>query len=555
MREIIFFLLIPVSLILLKAFIIPRLNSYRCRDKIILASLSFISGLALVFVIPVNIPESARLISKAAGYIGMTLFFLVCILSVSLLLLRINLKDSTDHTKKAHIIFFLFFLPCAIVWTVYLLAFYPGMMSPDSIEQWRQLATFQLEDWQPAFHALFNWLLTRIWFSPAVIGIFQILFLSSVFALGMVKLYGNNVPLPILIGATIFYSVLPINGAYVITLWKDIPYSISLLWLTVIMINIVKSNGKWLSSCKNMTVLMVVLSLIILFRHNGILPAFGTVIGMLICLRDKWKNIVLVSLVTILIVFLVKVPLYRALNVITGPPVQIFFLLSYEISAVINADGKIEDNERLFLNEILPWASWKNNYYKYSVDRLVYDLKNPFNTSFVFSHRKEFFEIWINIVSRNPLVVLEHHLWCASLIWKICQPPDGYTYAIHNGIDKNPFGLQTSSILPDAEKFIKNIIRKTSKPVLIWFFFRPAIYLYISIYFCFLLIYRNGNIKELLVICPLIFNSLGMLLTIPAQDVRYMYSAILIAPLMVSYFFHRPQEGRNNLWAAKMSRS
>src|SRR5262249_58527353 len=58
-------------------------------------------------------------------------------------------------------------LPSIVVSTVFLLTFWPGLMSADSLDQWRQILTREFNDWHPAFHTLTHWLITRPWGSPA----------------------------------------------------------------------------------------------------------------------------------------------------------------------------------------------------------------------------------------------------------------------------------------------------------------------------------------------------------------------------------------------------
>ena len=59
-------------------------------------------------------------------------------------------------------------LPCIAIWSVYLIAFYPGIMSMDSLNQWDQITNFAKADYgftdaHPVGHTLFLWLITSIW--------------------------------------------------------------------------------------------------------------------------------------------------------------------------------------------------------------------------------------------------------------------------------------------------------------------------------------------------------------------------------------------------------
>ena len=70
----------------------------------------------------------------------------------------------------------------------YLWVFWPGLMSPDSYDQWRQAASlWGIGDGHPAFHTMTLWLVGRLWYSPAAVAIAQILALSTVVGWGLAK--------------------------------------------------------------------------------------------------------------------------------------------------------------------------------------------------------------------------------------------------------------------------------------------------------------------------------------------------------------------------------
>src|SRR5262249_57688910 len=60
-------------------------------------------------------------------------------------------------------------------WTVYWLAFFPGVVSHDSIAQWREILEGRYDDWHPAFHTWTLWLLTRPWRSLGAVSLAQVM--------------------------------------------------------------------------------------------------------------------------------------------------------------------------------------------------------------------------------------------------------------------------------------------------------------------------------------------------------------------------------------------
>jgi hypothetical protein len=79
----------------------------------------------------------------------------------------------------------LYALPMIAVWSIYFLTFFPGIMTPDSIRQWGQVISGQFNDALPVTHTLLVILLTRLWFSPAAVIVFQIVTLGIAVAWGI----------------------------------------------------------------------------------------------------------------------------------------------------------------------------------------------------------------------------------------------------------------------------------------------------------------------------------------------------------------------------------
>ena len=120
-------------------------------------------------------------------------------------------------------------LPCALVWSLYLLALWPGILTEDSVDQWTQMTTLRLTGYHSPLHTLTNWMVTRVAASPAAVAIAQILGLSLTFAAVLHRCRRRGASRALLGATTIVFALAPPNGFMAITLWKDVPYTIALL--------------------------------------------------------------------------------------------------------------------------------------------------------------------------------------------------------------------------------------------------------------------------------------------------------------------------------------
>ncbi len=87
-------------------------------------------------------------------------------------------------------------------------------------------------------------LLTRVWFSPAAVIVFQVITLALTVAWGIKLLSGHGLPAWAGWGLSILFAVSPVNGNMAATLWKDIPYSTCLLLMSLMFLKNRPKQGR-----------------------------------------------------------------------------------------------------------------------------------------------------------------------------------------------------------------------------------------------------------------------------------------------------------------------
>jgi hypothetical protein len=470
-------------------------------------------------------------------YFSSFIFFSAISLLLSSIIMQSNITQSeslSNQINKRKVFFYAF--PCMTVWAVYLLAYYPGVMTSDSTDQWNQMQTLQLINAHPVFHTLFNWMITRIWLSPAAIAIVQLVFLAILIGYILTQLEKLKVPKWILVGIVMFFCLMPANGMMVITLWKDVIYNISILWLTSLLINVIATNGSWLDSKRNISFLIVCLLFVWLSRHNGILPVCATIVSVICLYRRYVIQMIKVALIVGGIVFFFQVPIFQWLHVTKSPSWVKLFTPIHQVSAMVHNRVPMNSEQKNVLQHIMPMDSWDENYNKYTINDLIFS--KTFSPQGIEKIEDSFIKIWLKLVMEHPGIVLKDWKMITSILWQIQQPEDGYTSTVARDIYKNDLGLKQDSFIPSVKNKINLLLSRTEQENVKWMFWRPALYLYIAIFFGILFAFKNGW-KVLLLLVPLISNVLGLFRTIPAQDFRYLYSALLIAPIIFALSFVR----------------
>jgi len=453
-------------------------------------------------------------------------------------LVRVNRTKTVSFQSARMLSSLRYAPPCIGIWTLYLLAFWPGLMSQDSIAQWDQVVKASFSNNYPAFHTLTNWLITRVWLSPAAIAAAQIIALATGFSLAMVELGRWGIESRVRNWVTAVFCLSPVNGMMAVSLWKDIPYTCAMLGLFTVLLRSVRSEGSWLRSAQGMVALWSALVLISLFRHNG-LPVAGLCLAILLVVwrRVCAKQLLRISLNWLLFFIIITGPLYRLVGV---APMAKFFALQnimHQVGAMIS-NGVVQSSSELsYLASIQPIESWRRYYDCYSLNGLIYN--GNVRHHFMESSADPILGIWLRSIIKEPGVVLAHQKCVTSMLWQIAEPAGrwGHLYATERGIVDNDLGLQSQSLWPQLREIISRAVDWSLSPRFIWLSWRPAIYFYFSLLCVGIAAVRTKNSKMLLASAPSALNSLVWLPLITTQDFRFQYPVYVMALIVPALLF------------------
>ena len=464
------------------------------------AAISFVSAMFLCMVLPLS-PHGNQL-----------LYFLSCSVMVATLLFLVSFAIATRPNNKKTVAsphrlsWLAYAIPSYIIWTIYLSAFLPAAMSPDSIEQWRNVTggIFHIKDWHPAFHTMLIWVVTRVWFSPTMVAICQILSLGAVagWSLAIFQRYGT--PKPVTWFMSILVALWPVNGFMTSTLWKDIPYGTALLAFTALLFHIIMTDGVWLRKSRNWLLLGFVIFCVAIFRHNGILPAFATISILPFLYRNVAKKLVAALVLSVVLFIGVRGPLYQALDVQRGNPLSVVYnRLSTLVTRSEATERSPQANQPVHLTK----------------------KKNKISISDEISQRLAASSPLWRIQPLNGFFRREEQL----NFWRK-KSDDKYTltYISSNKMDltEQPFSAGLN------EKFY-NLYSNTKRGPL-FFIWRASCYLYFFLFCLAIGCYRQRNSKLALTALPILLSSLPVLLIIIHKSILRYHFGLLIVSLLFS---------------------
>lgn len=477
--------------------------------------------------------------------LSVLVIFPIILLIISHLEIKINKNSSINYSLqsvrgfKGRVLYFV--LPF-VIWLIYFIAAFPGIMTPDSLDQWAQAHNvYQISDVHPAFHTLCIKILIHIWDNPAILTLAQI-FTFSIAVFLFASLFEEiGWSKKKIYAFIILFSIFPSNGILAVTLWKDIAYSISFLVFTYLLCKIVVQRESFFAKKTNLLFLFIIAVFVWLFRHNGPLPVIVTFLGLIIA----YKKICKAKLITIFICVIVTVncitgPLYKEFNVQPLQKGYGYQTFVHGLAAIIKNDKNLDLEDMEMMEKIMPKEAWKQLYYPYDVNRYLFNDKNYPYLKVITENADKIPKIYVKYLFRYPGILIKDILTSTNIVWSIYQPTDGYNYKYQTVVLADIEGLHsaknlglhsTSSFLTKCVFGIGKISFSTSIfDAILW---RFGICLF-SILVLMYVIIKKKNFYQLIVFLPFLGHTVS-LLTMLEQDYKYVYPAYLSAWFIILF--------------------
>lgn len=534
--ELLVYKLLPIALNILcylmmrepnaSAFVNSFVHKYSKRDKAIILLIITYGAFALygsrLFL--AEYPVS-NLLSKGAHFI--LVFCWMAFMSVAFLYFtslckqKINTNNNYSNDTAASLVklYFTFAGIIVLCLSVYLIGFFPANMSADSIDQWKQAAgLIKLNNWHPVFHTLFNKLLLNFYKSPVTIALVYILFMAAIAANFFLFLYKQGISQKWLMWAALAFGLIPANGMLAVTLWKDVPFTISLLWLTLVLAKIVSDDEYLRGKIAHLEIAGALVTAA-LFRHNGMV-VYVFVIASLFLYIFKTKNVRLLISIAISIGFVVLYNVYITdpFRVIPNPEAIKLTAPLHGIAGTRFYGGFLTKETKQEMEKIVPDSTWMTFYNPYSADEYLFFTKKPFIENLSKVPSSKVIDLYVTTFIHNPYLVIRDRLCGTDVVWNVTEATRSFNYKYHPAIDINNLGLkQNDNSLKKGLKWILEASEKVADPLL-W---RAGIYNFLILFLLFLfLTYRKWY---LLIFIPLIASDLSLMLFMTYQSFRYIY--------------------------------
>lgn len=448
--------------------------------------------------------------------------------------------------------------PCAVTWTLYLILHWPGMLSNDSTREWLAAVNSGWHD-NPVMLQITIWLVTRLWFSPGAVLLVYISAFSGLIGLALARQRAFGLPLPLVLLTSFGIALFPTHMRVTTWLLNDLPYTISMVALTIMILEIVQTNGAWLKRSRHTWILLgLAAASTALHRHNGPMPAFLTLACLLLVYIGAWRRLAAALILAGILFFIVKGPVIKALEarpyIIQAKPTLISGLVLWPISAHLHAGTPMSFEDHVIL------AEWNSGGFFTAVSQsygksLAWPVNPVHLPSFPFDRCNpldwRIIKVWANLTLTNPIVTLKHHALVSPFVWRIREGPnETYSFVSEQGdrLFRNP--LPDAALLMPYEfpvlltsgheffgpRWSAKLLRWTNSPSYEWLFWRAGTWTCLILLVLVPAVVRTHRWKYALVLIPAFINSAILAILANVPEFRHVYPMVMISQLFFFFF-------------------
>ena len=512
------------------------------------------------------VDSGAQILKFAILSIGYYLIYYAIIKKITSIKIKPEIKKKSLRQQKIEKILNKYQIVIAIIiillcWMPYVINYYPGASTGDTFdclsqffhrdESW-SIKTMNLINQDVYINKhhppLFTVVLGLIFklgnhFKNFTLGaliytILQIGLLLLIFSYMLHYMKKNKVPLWIRMSSIFFIGLTPTIAAHAITAIKDTPSAIFTLLYVIFLVQIVRNYDSIFKSKLKTILLIIVMILVLTLRNNGFFTIILSFPFLIILYNKKWKKILLVLILPLILFGMYDKLLLPSLNVTDASIKEVLTVPFMQVARVVKYNSsKISYKDEEIINKVLNYDAMKNNYNPDLAD----SIKDTYNKDATKQDLKDFFGIWLKYLKKYPLVYLESLI---NSTYGYFFPEVGERYAtlaVDARVGTNTYiNITPREKYKDARQISHQINQIQASFPFLWFFNHVAFYDWFLI-FSFLYIIRKKQYKYLIPLAPLLSVLLVCLASPVNGSFRYILPIVFSVPIIltIDYFVYK----------------
>ncbi len=322
-------------------------------------------------------------------------------------------------------------------------AFYPGVLTSDSINQMEQIMSHSYSNHHPYYHTQ----IIHLWIgiglrlfgdinkAVALYSLFSICMLALCCVYVTETVYRITGSRKAAIALWIWYLVMPFHIMYSITMWKDVLFGVAVTCFVTAVCRTLKNIG---GRRANAAVAILTALGICLLRNNGWMVFLLSAMVFTVLFRAEHKRMIVAFVVVLCVAYVLKYPVLKARNVGMTETVEALSVPAQQIARVITDGKSLTGEERGLLEEVVDVDRIPEVYNCGIADPVKDLITEKGNQDYIAAHKGEFAKLYAALGVKYPLTYLKAWIDETRGYWNA-----GYSYWRWNtGVLDNGLGIE-----------------------------------------------------------------------------------------------------------------
>lgn len=443
-------------------------------------------------------------------------------------------------------------ISCVLGQLFYFLHEYPGIMTPDSINQYAQaIGAYELNNHHSVVHTsiiafFYNMGLQitgDVYFGLALYTFAQMLFMALAAGYVVKTMQKAYIITPVIVIAIVFYALMPYNGIYAVTMWKDIPFAgCATIFAAALTRFVLRGNASMSSEHAEKLkiseyfsiVLPYVLSgiMLCLLRANGWYAFLASLPFIMFICRKSWRAMLPINAVILLAALFVKYPVMHVYDIKQADFAESISIPAQQIARVIALNEGLSAEQLEFAQNIMD-VSRVAEVYQPDVSDNIKKLMRENGIGYLEAHKPEFFKNWLSIGLSHPKAYFDAFVMQTVGYW---YPDASYEVGLADGIYPNDFGLARKPLLSgNAVVKIRELLFKFQDLIPLYGALWSMGFMFWVLILTIAINIRNARYANAVIGLPALFIMLTLIIAAPvAAEFRYAYAVFYGMPLFLA---------------------
>ena len=339
------------------------------------------------------------------------------------------------------------FLLCLIGWLPYYLYQFPGIMTPDSINQLEQvLGVVAYSNHHPWVHTLLIKVFYTIGFAITGDMVYAMGFYTfaqmCIMAFSIGYFVSSMRTLRLKTGwctlLALVFAILPYHAIYSVTVWKDIPFAAAVLVFLTSLLRM-HQGMHW----RHTALFVLSGAMMCLFRSNGWYAFLVCIPIFALYYWKRSKKVIGLLILSFLIAVVVKYPVMSGCQVTPPDFVESLCIPIQQVSCVLVNDRELTPEQLQLIDQVIDRNHVKNLYNPEFADNMK-ELVRAGHPEYLEAHKKEFLKLWLDLMFRYPGDYLEAYIQQTNGYW---YPDSYYPVADAEGISATELGISHTPLI------------------------------------------------------------------------------------------------------------